>query len=156
MYKYVPVTYCWWVTLRLSYPGGSSDTHTKVLHANETRIGSSCLGLLLMCTFSFYLYLHRSRGYFAKHWRALNAKWFWSLVIRVRKQYESGSTEGPIYLAANSPGIPRHLQVFHQISRSPSLSTKSPGTYLQLYCGHIQNVFINFVIFQGVKKENRK
>ena len=61
-----------------------------------------------------------------------------------------------LYIPANSLGFPRHLQVFHQISRSLSLSTKSPGKNLQLFCGHIQNVFINFIIFQGVKKENRK
>ena len=127
MYKWVPVTYCWWVTLWLSYPGGSSDTPTKVLHANETRIGSSCLGLWLMCTFSFYLYIHRSRGYFAKHWRALNAKWFWSLAIRVRKQYESGSTEGPI----NNNLYLLTLLVFPGISkffiRSPGLPGWAPN-----------------------------
>ena len=30
-------------------------------------------------------------------------------------------------IPANSPGFPGSLQVFHQISRSPSWSTKSPG-----------------------------
>ena len=77
------------------------------------------------------------------------------LVIRVRKQCGSGSIEGPTYLPT-LPVFPGVSKFFYQVSQSPSLSNKSPGKYLQLYCGFIQNFLINFVIFQDDKKENRK
>ena len=46
-------------------------------------------------------------------------------------------------IPANSPGFSGSLQVFHEISRSPGLSTKSPGNYLPWLFLHF--LFINFL-----------
>ena len=56
VYKWVPATYCWGYPCDglASRPGGSSNT-LRLLHAKETRISSSCVGLLApSATLSFY------------------------------------------------------------------------------------------------------
>ena len=57
MYKLVPVTYCWGVTLRWTkHPiQGREAILLDMLHAKETEISFSRLGLWLMCTFTFTL-----------------------------------------------------------------------------------------------------
>ena len=53
VYKQVPVTYCWGVTLRwTSIPGGGVAILLDIFHAKETRMSSSCLGLWFVCTFT--------------------------------------------------------------------------------------------------------
>ena len=47
-------------------------------------------------------------------------------------------------IPANSPGFPGSHQVFHEISRSPGYSSRSPGNYLPWLFLHF--LFINFVV----------
>ena len=60
VYKWVPVTYCWGVTLRwTSIPSkGEVAILLGMFHAKETGISSGHLGLWLVCAFTFLpLYL---------------------------------------------------------------------------------------------------
>ena len=59
VYKWVLPTHCWGVTLRwtrIPYRGEEAIL-LCMLHAKETGISSGCLGLWLVCTFTFLFYL---------------------------------------------------------------------------------------------------
>ena len=72
LYKWVPAIYCWGVTLRwtcIPSQGGVAIL-LGMLHAKETGISSVHLGLLLVCTFTFFsvqiMYLEAFVGKFKK------------------------------------------------------------------------------------------
>ena len=55
VYKWVPATYCWGVTLRwtsILSRGEVAVLRSRILHATETGISSGCLGLWLVCAFN--------------------------------------------------------------------------------------------------------
>ena len=69
--------------------------------------------------------------------------WILKFTTRIKSSALNRLIQDHSDIPANSPSFPGSVQVFHEISRSPGQSTKSPGNYLPWLFLHF--LFINFL-----------